>query len=219
MLPTVMAARILGINIVVHESDIVIGRANRKALDWGALVLTAFPSDTFDVPDPQKSRLRYCGQIIHPYFYENDDSDEGREKTILVFGGSQGSEKINQLVSSLWVELTAIANVIHITGPQNINHYRQAFVRLKAEVRSKLVLLGEDDDLPQHIKKASLVICRAGSTSLWEVAYTGTPTIAVPLPLATGDHQKLNALWMSQEFPFISFLEEKDLVVKNYTTR
>ena len=226
MLPTVMAARILGINIVVHESDIVIGRANRKALDWGALVLTAFPSDTFDVPDPQKSRLRYCGQIIHPYFYENDDNDKGREKTILVFGGSQGSEKINQLVSSLWVELTAIANVIHITGPQNINHYRQAFVRLKAEVRSKLVLLGEDDDLPQHIKKASLVICRAGSTSLWEVAYTGTPTIAVPLPLATGDHQKLNALWMSQEFPFISFLEEKGLsseklynAVKNKITK
>jgi len=211
MLPTVMAAKILGINVIVHESDIVMGRANRRALDWGALVLTAFPSDIFDVPLSQRDRLRYCGQIVHPYFYENNEKEEEQEKTILVFGGSQGSEKINELVSALWVELTAIANVVHITGPQNINHYRHSFSKLKKEVRDKITLLSEDDQLPQRIKKASLVICRAGSTSLWEVASAGVPAIVIPLPLAVNDHQKLNASWMSQEFPFISSLEEKEL--------
>lgn len=211
MLPTVMAARLLNILVIAHESDIVMGRANRKVLDWGGIVLTAFPSSVYELPQKLGDRVRYAGMIIHPGLYSLKKNKQKSRKTILIFGGSQGAERINRLVAPIWSKIAEMGEVIHITGPANIKRYKDLLAREDKAVRQSVKLFAETDKLPEFIVDSSVIICRSGSTSLWEVAVAGVPAVTVPLPESMNDHQRLNALWLSQEFPFISVREEKNL--------
>jgi len=213
MLPTAIAARFLGIKVISHESDIVLGKSNNKILDWGGMILTAFPVDLYNV-DPQKcQRMRYVGMPVHPDFYYDKLNDKRKVKnTILVFGGSQGAERINKLVARMWGELSELGEVIHITGPNNFNRYKYMLKKQDKRIQNNISLHPEIDDLPAIISGASVVICRGGATSLWELATAETPAVVIPLPEASGDHQRLNALWLSQEFPWITVVEEKNIL-------
>lgn len=226
MLPTIVAARWLGIRVVSHESDIVMGRANRYALDHGHIVLTAFPADFYDATPTQKTRLRYVGMPIHPDFYHKFEtlSDDliarpkiekalknKVKKTILVFGGSQGSTRINDLIVRLWPRLSEFGHVVHITGEVGYKSVQNIYRNVPKDLQEKIEVHKEVDDLPTFIRRASVVIARAGSTSLWEIASSATPSLIIPLPEAAADHQRLNAVWFAQEFPFISVIEEKSI--------
>lgn len=213
MMPTVIAARILGIQVISHESDIVMGKANRQVLQWGNLVLSAFPSELYDIPLPQKNRIRYIGMPVHPNFYEEKKHKNNKsKKTILVFGGSQGAERINRFIADMWDKLVELGDVVHITGPQNYRKYKYLLTRQREKVKDGIKLFPEVDDLPEYIVEASVVISRAGSTSLWEIIASETPAVIIPLPEAAGDHQRLNALWLSQEFPWITVAEERNML-------
>lgn len=213
MMPVVVAARMLGIQIVCHESDIVMGKANRKVLGWGNLLLSAFPSELYDTPWPQKNHIRYVGMPVHPSFYEKSKANNHKsKKTILIFGGSQGAERINRFMADMWDKLVELGEVVHITGPQNYKKYNYLLKKQNDKVKRSVTLYPEVDNLPEYIAEASVVVSRAGATSLWEIIASETPAIVIPLPEAAGDHQRLNALWLNQEFPWITVAEEKKLL-------
>ncbi len=229
MLPTVYAAKLLGIPVICHESDIVMGRANRFALNRRALLLTAFPPEFYETSEQQKGFIRYVGMPIHPSNYQTVEvAGEGERKAvitsqlfalgkrniradILIFGGSQGSMRINEAVARIWPQLAEIGHIIHVTGQVGYNATWQMHAKLDDDIRKRIKILAEADDLPKYIINSSLVISRAGATSLWEIATARVPAIIIPLPEAASDHQRLNALWFAQEFVGISVLEEKNL--------
>ena len=112
---------------------------------------------------------------------------------VLVFGGSQGAHAINVAMVEAAARLAAGAPrvaVTHQTGERDLEMVRDGYRRAGLEARVEPFLFAMD----REMKAADLVICRAGATTLAELTAAGKPSILVPLPTATDDHQRRNAL-------------------------
>jgi len=199
--PTILAARILRIPVVIHESDFAPGRVNKWAGHFAKKVAVSFmeTADYF----PQKS-IAWTGQPIrieieHPakrqealkYF----KLEEG-VPIILVLGGSQGAELINNTVLDALPRLVNNYQIIHQTGVRNFK-----MVTDRAEVilngnQNKLRYLSmsflNSLSLRMASGAATIIISRAGSM-LFEIASWGVPSILIPITNTNLDHQKKNA--------------------------
>ena len=119
---------------------------------------------------------------------------DGRTATLhlLVFGGSQGAHAINAAMADAAPALAAAAmsiRITHQTGERDLPMVRDSYARASLEARVEPFLYAMADDM----KAADLVICRAGATTLAELAAAGVPAILIPFPGATDDHQRKNA--------------------------
>jgi UDP-N-acetylglucosamine--N-acetylmuramyl-(pentapeptide) pyrophosphoryl-undecaprenol N-acetylglucosamine transferase len=113
--------------------------------------------------------------------------------TVLITGGSQGAHSINLAVANAWNQLTDEGvQVIWQTGTQDMEPMRQRF----ADKGCPAVIIDFIEDMSLAYGAADVVVCRAGATTVAEVAACGLPAILVPYPFATADHQRLNALAM-----------------------
>ncbi len=181
--PTVIAAKLLGIPIVTHESDFDPGLATRINARFAHIILTSFEESVRYFPKSMRQKLVFSGNPVRPEITRGD-ARRGRTitgcpdsiKMILVLGGSQGSAEINALIAGLAKDLLKKYFVVHQVGPkneipQNNNpHYRP------------VPFLGPE--LPHVLAAADLVISRAGANTLWELAVTATPSVLIPLGTA-----------------------------------
>lgn len=198
--PTLLAAKILGIPVFIHESDSVPGRANMWAGKFAARIAVSFEEAGTFFP---KDKVAYTGQpvraeILHPHHEGAHEYLDLKKElpTILVLGGSQGAEIINDTVLSILPQLVSKFQIIHQTGQKNIDEVKK---------RAALLLKGNEqafnykpygflDDLATRMSAgaATLVISRAGST-IFEIASWGLPSIIIPITDSNGDHQRKNA--------------------------
>ena len=114
---------------------------------------------------------------------------------VLVFGGSQGAHGINVAMVEAAARLAAATPsvaITHQTGERDLAMVRQGYARAGVSARVEAFLF----EMDREMKNADLVICRAGSTTLAELTAVGRPSILIPLPTATDDHQRGNALAM-----------------------
>ena len=121
---------------------------------------------------------------------EQDESP--RAARILIFGGSQGAHAINMAMVEAAPRLAATGlhlAVTHQTGERDLDLVRGAYQRAGLQARVEAFIFQIDGEM----KAADVVICRAGATTLAELAASATPAILVPLPTATDDHQRKNA--------------------------
>lgn len=200
--PVLVAARILRIPVIVHESDTVPGRVNKWSGKFARRVALSYPeaAQYFDekkvsvTGQPVRKSIAFAVNEGAKAFFELDDSIP----TIGIIGGSLGAKIINDTVTSLVVELVQHYQIIHQTGPKNFDE-----TKIDAEV-----LLGDDtkrtrykifpyfNDLQTKMfgGAADVIISRAGS-SLYEIAAWGKPSIIIPGSAAVfhGDHQRKNA--------------------------
>lgn len=198
--PTLLAARILGIPVFIHESDSVPGRANMWAGKFAYRIAVSFEEAGMYF---KKEKVAYTGQpvrteILHPlhegaHEYLDLKSDV---PTILILGGSQGSENINEVVLSVLPELVKSFQIIHQVGNKNIEDIKRrgAFILKQNENSFRYKPYGFLDDLATRMSAgvASIVISRAGST-IFEIASWGLPSIIIPIHDSNGDHQRKNA--------------------------
>lgn len=206
-LPVVIAGHLLGIPIVEHESDTVPGKSNTIAANLAKKIIISFPS-TKDYFPSEKTIL--IGNPIRDSILNNDiTAEEGKkyfnflvDKPVVLFlGGSQGSQRINDLVLDCIENLLKKdIQIIHQTGPKN---FKQVF--LEAKVILEFLpqpyqnfyqckeFLNEKDYL-NALAAADLIVSRAGSGTIFEIAASAKPAILIPLPEAAHDHQKLNAI-------------------------
>jgi UDP-N-acetylglucosamine--N-acetylmuramyl-(pentapeptide) pyrophosphoryl-undecaprenol N-acetylglucosamine transferase len=110
--------------------------------------------------------------------------------TLLIFGGSQGARRINELVLEILPRLDSIKNlqVLWATGPQHFDP-----IAANAASLSKVKIVSYIDDMASAYALADFVLCRAGATTIFELTNCGLPSILVPFPFATADHQTFNA--------------------------
>lgn len=199
--PTLVAAKILGIPVVIHESDSSPGRVNKWAGKFAKRVAVSF-KETFDFFP--KDSVAWTG---HPVRSEIE-IPAAREKSLeyfkldpdipvlFIIGGSQGAELINNIIVDGLPRLLEKFQIIHQTG---IKNYKGV------EGRASVILRDNPNKSKYHpiaylntlaIKNAAgaanLVISRAGS-SLFEVAAWGVPAILIPITKTNGDHQRKNA--------------------------
>jgi UDP-N-acetylglucosamine--N-acetylmuramyl-(pentapeptide) pyrophosphoryl-undecaprenol N-acetylglucosamine transferase len=194
--PPVLAARSLGIPTVVHESNAVIGRANRFLAPWADAIASGFEA-LAGLPKNLGPRMHLTGNPVRPMVLEAaqrpyPDFSDGRLR-VLVTGGSQGARIFSDLVP-------AAAALLPEEARRKLILVQQARAEDEERVRGAYAGLGLDaevrpffPDLPARIARSHLVIARAGGSTLSELAVIGRPAILVPLPHALDQDQAANA--------------------------
>jgi UDP-N-acetylglucosamine--N-acetylmuramyl-(pentapeptide) pyrophosphoryl-undecaprenol N-acetylglucosamine transferase len=132
------------------------------------------------------------GNPVRPEFFDPTPAPSSGPPRILIFGGSQGAHAINMAMVEAAPRLAAHPGglaITHQTGERDLERVRDAYRRAGLEVRVEPFIFTMD----REMKSADLVICRAGATTLAELTACGRPSLLVPLPTATDDHQRRNA--------------------------
>ena len=201
-LPVALAAKKLGIPVVIHESDFSMGLANKICARFATRVLTAF----------DETAAKYRGSRVgiplrKDFFFAPKSAGIIGKKTILFTGGSQGAGAINRFVVENAGALTKEFDVIHLTGKGKANN---------APTLPGYTKIEYSNDMASLIRRADLVVCRSGATTLFEVATIGRPAIYVPLcSRATRGDQVLNARAF-QNMGFGTTLPESNLDLNTF---
>ena len=199
--PTLFAARVLGIPVIIHESDSAPGRVNKWAGGFAKKIAISFTEVADYFP---KNKTAWTGQPIRTEI-ENKASLqdamnyfklESEIPVILILGGSQGAELINNTILDALPKLVSNYQVIHQTGVLNFNAVsKQANVVLRESPHKKRYVSSAFINhlaIKMAAGAATLIVSRAGSM-LFEIASWGVPSILIPIAETNLDHQKKNA--------------------------
>ncbi len=176
--------------IVIHESDLTPGLANRIAIPFATKVCTTFQETSAHIP---KAKTQYVGAIVRQELMRGNPNTGLKtlgfiktKPTLLVMGGSLGSKRINDIVRSSMAALLENFQVIHICGKGQLNPslHQQGYRQFEYVTT----------ELPDLLATADLILSRAGSNAIFEFLTLQKPMILIPLPKAAsrGD-QILNA--------------------------
>ncbi|VXD23616.1 UDP-N-acetylglucosamine--N-acetylmuramyl-(pentapeptide) pyrophosphoryl-undecaprenol N-acetylglucosamine transferase [Planktothrix serta PCC 8927] len=185
--PAILAARSLGLPVILHESNALPGKVTRSFGPWCNAVALGFAASipylsrahTVVVGTPVRSNFLNASQPLS--FHLPDDVP-----VIVVVGGSQGAVSVNKLVreaAPTWFQ--AGAWVVHLTGNNDPN--------VEALNHPQYITMPFYDNMAALLKRANLAVSRSGAGTLTELAITHTPSILIPYPFAAEDHQTYNA--------------------------
>jgi UDP-N-acetylglucosamine--N-acetylmuramyl-(pentapeptide) pyrophosphoryl-undecaprenol N-acetylglucosamine transferase len=199
--PVVYAASFLNIPVVAHESDVVMGLANRLVFHKATMICTGFPVASYT--KALQSKLHFTGNPIRNLFRQKlPDRTQVLKKlglsnsrpVVLMLGGSQGALPINQL---LWEQLEIALEsfqLIHLTGVDHIGAALDMQAKLPVRLRKRYLPYGyANDELIDYMTAADIVVSRGSANVLTELTAVKKPTIIIPLPHAASDHQRANA--------------------------
>lgn len=217
-LPLMRAAAKLGIPIALHEQNSVPGLANKRTAKSARLIALGQPAaeDVMRSCAGRSSEVVFTGNPVRSSVLEGDRS-RGRvalgipqdATVLLVFGGSLGARHVNERLASLKRELLAIEglHVVHSTGKNGYDETLQALDLTDAEA-SRWRVMPYIDDMGDTLAAADLVVSRAGASSVAEIAALAVPSILVPYPLATADHQTTNARLLTDAGAAVKFSDD-----------
>jgi len=215
--PVVVAGWLLRIPIMIHESDAVPGRANLLAAKLATYIGVAHEEAAkyFDA-----SKVAVVGMPIRSSFFKTfSDSYNylGIPKdrpVILVTGGSSGAERLNNFILASLPRLVNQFTIIHQVGDKHVDKVSATASSLFEDKNTlnHYFVFGhlEQDAFSAALQSANLVISRAGSTTLFEIANVGKPAIVVPIPEDVSRDQRSNAYAYARETGAV-VLEEHNL--------
>ncbi|MGJ8686519.1 MAG: undecaprenyldiphospho-muramoylpentapeptide beta-N-acetylglucosaminyltransferase, partial [Spongiibacteraceae bacterium] len=190
--PGGLAARLLGVPLLIQEQNAVAGTTNRILAKIASRCLTGYPIALGG------AKNRYIGNPVRkeiallplPSERWQQRSDALR---VLVLGGSLGAKPINDVVVAAWQSLSVNERpqLWHQTGNSHIELVKAAYASDCAEVRAEPFI----EDMAAAYAWADVVVCRAGALTVAELAAAGVAAILIPLPHAIDNHQLANAQW------------------------
>jgi UDP-N-acetylglucosamine--N-acetylmuramyl-(pentapeptide) pyrophosphoryl-undecaprenol N-acetylglucosamine transferase len=190
--PAGLMSAVLGKPLIVHEQNSVAGSANKLLARFADKIYTAFPAA---FPESFK-QARWIGNPLRDVFLDKKDPATRYAKRqgplrILVVGGSLGAQALNEVVPQALalMPLETRPMVMHQSGQKQIDQLRANYSA--AGVQAELTPF--IDDTAQGFANADLVICRAGASTVTEIAAVGAAAVFVPFPAAVDDHQTGNA--------------------------
>jgi UDP-N-acetylglucosamine--N-acetylmuramyl-(pentapeptide) pyrophosphoryl-undecaprenol N-acetylglucosamine transferase len=187
--PPVLAALMKGVPVVVMEPNAVPGATNRWIARWVKRALIAFDETRRYFP---QGRTELTGLPVREEFFAIPPKPAGAEFTVLITGGSQGSQRLNNAARASWPLFQKSGlpiQLIHQTGLAMHEELEKGFAQtgLKGEVSAFIA------DMPAMFRRADLICCRAGAGAVSELAAAGKPSLLIPFPFAADDHQLKNA--------------------------
>lgn len=184
-LPVGWAAKILGIPLVIHDSDVQAGLTNRLLARPATYIATGAPLEYYTYPTEKTS---YVGIPINSAFHIYTDNEKNESKKslnisvtrplVVITGGGLGAKTINDEVVSHLNELTQIASIILISGAEQYDELRA--LTLQADPHFQLHAFVSSETMVQMLAAADVVVSRAGATTLLELAALCKPTILIP---------------------------------------
>ena len=210
--PVVLVARLFGIPVIIQEQNSIPGATNR----WLNLISTEVHISFLESRGyfRRKNNLRVSGNPIRRSLlqqdraaaYETFDLDPAK-RTLFVFGGSRGAASINRAVEGALERLkNSQIQVLWQTGAEDFEAIDRRFRSFPIKVRVFAYL----DAIEKAYAIADIAVCRAGAMTIAEVTACGIPSILVPYPHATRDHQTHNARGL-QERDAAMVIADKDL--------
>lgn len=195
--PPLGVAQLLRISTIIHEQNAVLGRANKLLAVHATRIATAFVH-VEGLSEDDEARTIRTGNPVRPAVTALSIESYPEPKpqgplNILVLGGSQGATIFADVVPAAITQLSSADRArICITQQcraEDISRVEKMYeqIGIKAELASFVT------DVPDRLRKAHLVICRAGASTAAELTVSGRPAILVPYPYATDDHQTENA--------------------------
>lgn len=198
-IPVARAAEEMGIPVVVHEQNSVMGMANKYLSARADAVCLTYECSGAHVAD--QGHVHITGNPVRKRVVQAT-REEGRRMLgipedallLVVFGGSLGARHINQAVTAMKGELLGRDGlyVVHITGPKELDQVEEDLALTDAQ-RERYKVMGYQDNMPETLAAADAVVSRAGATSLAEISARAVPALLVPFPYAAEDHQTKNA--------------------------
>lgn len=197
--PVILTAKIFQIPVILHESDAVLGAVNQFLQKISSEIFVSFPktenalgNKMFVIGNPIRKEIlggdqEKAKQIFHL---------SGEKPVILILGGSQGSERINDLFLSSAAPFLEKFEVIHQCGE---NNYKQVLAESNATIKEELrknyhlTPFLSEEEISHAYKIADLIVSRAGSGSIFEISAVGKASVLLPLPEAAQNHQLKNA--------------------------
>jgi UDP-N-acetylglucosamine--N-acetylmuramyl-(pentapeptide) pyrophosphoryl-undecaprenol N-acetylglucosamine transferase len=189
--PGGMMAALLGRPLAIHEQNSIAGLANRVLAGVADHVLVAFPGAlrkaTF-VGNPVRDAIARIGPPAERF------AGRTGPLRLLVVGGSLGAAALNDIVPRALALLPADMRpaVVHQSGAKHVEELRANYARAGVEASAVAFI----DDMARAYADADVVICRAGATTVAELAAAGVAAILVPFPFAVDDHQTTNARYL-----------------------
>lgn len=216
--PTLFAARILRIPVIIHESDTVPGRVNKWAGKFAKRIAVAFPEATKYFPE---DKVAVIGNPVRKEL--QNPVPEGAFDflklnksipVILVMGGSQGAEIINDHLMDALPQLLDRFQIIHQTGKEKLEQVEEMSraMILDHPHKERYKIFSYLDTLAMRMAAgaSSIVISRAGASAMSEISSWGVPSIIIPITDSNGDHQRQNAFAYARAGA-CSVIEEKNL--------
>lgn len=200
--PVMVAAKILFIPVVIHESDSVPGLSSKIGAKLAQYIGIAYDEVAESFP---KEKTALVGIPIRKTVRQRYDKAEARaylnipndKALIYVTGGSQGAERLNNQIIEALPKLLPTTRVFHQVGESNLSFMQE---RAQLVLEDKTLLdsyylqgLLNEETVAMILSAADLVITRAGSTTLFEIAQHETPSIIVPIPESISHDQRSNA--------------------------
>jgi UDP-N-acetylglucosamine--N-acetylmuramyl-(pentapeptide) pyrophosphoryl-undecaprenol N-acetylglucosamine transferase len=196
-LPVGIAAYLLNIPIVVHDSDAHPGLTNRILGKWAKAIATGAPLQYYNYP---ADKARYVGIPIATEFHEFSDDERQQAKIkwgigksrplIVVTGGGLGASRINDAITLTLHSLLKFASVVLISGNGQYDELRSITPPNDENFQLHAFIT---KDMASLLGAADVVIARAGATTILELAALAKPTILIPNAKLTGGHQLKNA--------------------------
>lgn len=191
--PILFAGYILNKPIMIHDCDTVPGLVSRVVSRFAKKVSINFEEAKKYL---KCKNIKINGNPIRTeFFLENNIKKDFNSDclNILVMGGSQGAMKINEITLKVFQKLINQGYNIKIVVQTGVKNYEKTLELLENKTEQKFILKPYLNEIWNELKNAHLVIARSGSLSLSEICATSTPSILIPYPYATANHQEKNA--------------------------
>jgi UDP-N-acetylglucosamine--N-acetylmuramyl-(pentapeptide) pyrophosphoryl-undecaprenol N-acetylglucosamine transferase len=208
-LPIVIAARLNGIPVVIHESDLSPGLANRLSFPFAKLICITFAATAQFFK--KQSKVLLTGMPIREFLHQGDPEKglklcgftDNKKPVLLVMAGGLGSIAINDAIRRLVQPLTKEFRIIHLCGK---NKYNSSFEGLVDYKQFEYL----QDELADVLACADLVLSRAGATSIYELLALAKPHILLPLSkkASRGDQIDNAKYFALQGFSKVIYAEE-----------
>ncbi|MBU0476736.1 UDP-N-acetylglucosamine--N-acetylmuramyl-(pentapeptide) pyrophosphoryl-undecaprenol N-acetylglucosamine transferase [Patescibacteria group bacterium] len=200
-IPTVLSGWLLRVPIFLHESDIIPGAANRFLSRFSLEIFISFPVKKTEYFPIQK--MISVGNPIRREILEGSEEKAksflgltGEKPLILILGGSQGAQRINDMILAILPQMLEKFEIIHQIGEKN---FEEVIKEARVVVNKNLERYYHpfpflrEEKLKHVYRAASFIIARAGAGSIFEISALGKPSILIPLPEAAQNHQTRNA--------------------------
>lgn len=199
--PVLFVSTLLNKKTYIHEQNSFPGITNRILSRYVDTVFISYEesADKFS----EKSTLKYTGNPVRKAFKENVKGltkEKGDFKSVLSFGGSGGAKKINDVMLEVIIHFNGNAayKITHVTGKKYYDDFVKQLKTKNVDLKENIVIFDYLKEMPKYMLNSDLVISRAGAITISELKYTKTPSILIPSPNVTDNHQTHNAKSMEK---------------------